>query len=157
MYPYFTKEEVARFREISRLQSLTLNQTLCSTKLDALWQPFLDRLHKMDPSISNKIPYPGKMRPWRYPQFEAGFERLSKKYAQEIENIQKEYPELAQRYLQSLEFSGLSLLQQLEKQHEALEKVKEEIAKAQHCTNQIPMLNKDFEHGLCGGFQKLTI
>lgn len=141
MYPYFTQEEVVRFRQISRLQSYSLNQTLCSTRLDALWQPFLDRLHKMDPSISNKIPYPGKIKPWRYPQFIDGYENLSKKYAQEIESIEKEHPDLAKKYLHSLTYTGLSLLQQLEKQHQAIAIIKEEIA------NQ----------ALCNTLKKLTI
>ncbi len=126
MFPYFTQEEVKRFQNICNSMNLPLNIALCSPKLDALWQPFLNRLNRMDSSISKTI-YEGRFKPWRYASFEEGYMTLSEKQSKAIAFIQENHPDLAAKYLNSMDFTGLSLLQQLEKQHTALEDVRIEL------------------------------
>ncbi|MBS0287669.1 MAG: hypothetical protein JSR17_10255 [Proteobacteria bacterium] len=131
MFPYFTQEEVARFRQICSLQNVSLNRALCSTKIDVLWEPFLNRLHKLDPYVSIKPPYNGRQGPWRYERFVLGYEKISSKQAHEIAYFKEQHPHLAQEFLDTIDITGLSLLQQLEKTHVALEKVKMALSKAQ--------------------------
>lgn len=128
-YPYFNHEEVTRFRQICNYHGLSPNRSLCSSKFDALWQPFLNRLNRMDPSISNQIPYDGKIRPWRYPQFIEGFEKLDKKYSDEVKLIEINHPELVSKHLDPRDFRNLSLLEQLELKHARLQIIRNEINK----------------------------
>ncbi len=136
MLPYFTQDEVKRFQFICASMNLPLNVALCSPKLDKLWQPFLDRLNRMDPSISNKEPYTDSFNGWRYASFEMGFRAICDTQCNAIAIIKAEHVDLANTYLNAIDFTGLSLLQQLEKQHEALEKVRLELSKIETESNK---------------------
>lgn len=134
VYPYFTQEEVARFKLIWRSQNLPLHAAWNSAKLDALWHPFLNRLHSMDASVSMNPPCYNPSKPWRYERFVLGYDLIKEKQAKEIAALRANYPDLAKEHIDAIHYAGLSLLQQLESQHKALQKAKMAIPKQENQT-----------------------
>ncbi len=83
---YLSPDEISQFK----LACKGFNTTANSTRLDVLWQPFLNQLNQLDPNVS-VIP-PKDVAPdsaWRFSLFKRNFKRIAEQQIKDIENILK--------------------------------------------------------------------